>query len=222
VLQAATQSHVLPVGAEFLELTEGEVAPEDIAFHKFYTTKVSRKGKIKRETKIKEDIDSNSDENDLVGDESDDEEIEDLLEQEEGEEMGFDDLTDDENDSEGEWIFNEGGAVTEHNMDEEDNTSREDMLLDVTDLSDDDIASAGVDEGSKSRSARGTSKKESRKKRKQKLDSGSKGQQNRSSGSAKKSPFASFEEYSHMLDIDDPDIVPSQKKSKRAKSETHT
>ena len=206
----------MPVGAEFLELTEGEVAPEDIAFHKFYTAKVNRKGNTKKEFKMKEDMAPNNDDNDLMGDESDDDEIEDLLEQEEGEEMGLDDVTDDENDSEGEWIFEEDGAASENNMDGEDNSSGEDTAFGNMDENEDDIPSDDI-ESDELRSSKRASKKVSKKKRKQESLPTLKGQRKKNNDGSKKSPFASFEEYSHMLDTDDASIVPRLKKSKRAK-----
>ena len=211
----------MPVGAEFLELTEGEVAPEDIVFHKFYITKANRKGKTKKEDKMKEDMNLDNNESDLVEDESDDEEIEDLLELEEGKEMGLDDVTDDENDSEGEWILNEAGGVSENNVEEEDNSSGEDTALGIMDLSEDDIPSDDFEESGKFRSSKEASTKASKKKRKQEAVPALKGKRKRNSDGSKKSPFASFEEYSHMLDMDDANTVPNLQKSKHRKPETH-
>lgn len=43
---------MLPIGNEFLKLSEKEVAPEDVVFHKFYTSKVERKQKSSKEDAI--------------------------------------------------------------------------------------------------------------------------------------------------------------------------
>ncbi|MCO5553080.1 hypothetical protein L7F22_006601 [Adiantum nelumboides] len=101
----ASMSTTFPMGNDFLNLSEKEVAPEDIVFHKFYTSEVGRKQKPTKVEKTKEDVVLLTGEDDLLGDESDDYEIEDILDQDEGSEMGLDDLSEEEDESEGEWTY---------------------------------------------------------------------------------------------------------------------
>ncbi|KAH9540177.1 hypothetical protein CY35_15G097300 [Sphagnum magellanicum] len=93
------------VGAELLALDESEVAPDDVVFHKFYQTKSmksrSKSSKKKKTSKDDEDdITGMGDEDGQLvdGDDSDDEEVDALLEKDEGLAMGLkgDDALDDE------------------------------------------------------------------------------------------------------------------------------
>ncbi|CAM6017455.1 unnamed protein product [Sphagnum balticum] len=92
------------VGAELLALDESEVAPDDVVFHKFYQTKSmksrSKSSKKKKTSKDDEDdITGMGDEDGQLvdGDDSDDEEVDALLEKDEGLAMGLkgDDALDD-------------------------------------------------------------------------------------------------------------------------------
>lgn len=93
------------VGAELLALDESEVAPDDVVFHKFYQTKSmksrSKSSKKKKTSKDDEDDITGMDDEDgqlVDGDDSDDEEVDALLEKDEGLAMGLkgDDALDDE------------------------------------------------------------------------------------------------------------------------------
>ncbi|KAL2652822.1 hypothetical protein R1flu_020950 [Riccia fluitans] len=72
----------MPVGEDILKLAEEDVPPEDVIFHKFYSTKATRSKPIKKKKK------KTRTEEDTLGaafdeDDSDDEGIDDLLEQDE-------------------------------------------------------------------------------------------------------------------------------------------
>lgn len=101
--KASSTSIPLPVGMEFLQLSEREVAPEDVVFHRFYTSKSGKKkGKVgKKEAQIKDEITTVGEgEDDLLGaDDSDDDEVEDLLDQDEGMEMGLDEFSEEDSES---------------------------------------------------------------------------------------------------------------------------
>ncbi|KAI5063062.1 hypothetical protein GOP47_0021609 [Adiantum capillus-veneris] len=210
-----------PVRNDFLNLSEKEVAPEDVVFHKFYTSKVGRKQKSTKIAKSKDDDILVTGEDDLLGDESDDDEIEDLLDQGEGAEMGLDDLSEEEDESEGEWTYHQTDgplnvANGEHMSSEEgdDFDSENELSLDEDTLDEDlkehsfddmDLNESAfeenmdqlegppftVNDGVK-RHANNDNKKE--RKRKDKITF--------KKESSAKSPFADIEKYSHLLEND--------------------
>lgn len=221
----------LLIGEELLKLSEKEIAPEDVVFHKFYTSKVERKQKSKKVEKSKEDAVSITGEDRLLGDNSDDDEIEDLLDQDEGMEMGLDDLSEDDNESEGEWTYLQpDGANREHNSSDEDDVdfegvngvnSDEDILS--VDLSENTFEE-DMDEVKESQLTFNTDAKKHLEKR---LASSKRKKKRKEKNSfnmegSSKSPFADLDEYSHLLDDGRPekdkiDAVSSMRKRKRAK-----
>ncbi|CAM6129014.1 unnamed protein product [Calypogeia fissa] len=150
-----------PVGEEFSSLTEEQVAPEDLVFHKFYVTK-STLGKRKLKKKKKTDEDEDDITHGLLGseafegDESEDEEVDVLLEKEADLEMdggGGSDEEDEEAESEEEIELNEKDDVSGSDVDEEYDDSEDeeaDALLEAglemsSDDDDDDIDVARED-----------------------------------------------------------------------------
>lgn len=200
------------IGPELLSLAETEVPPEDLVFHKFYLNKTNsmKKQKKKKKKKGKEEeedaeelLDVNVGEID-GGDESDNEEIEnmldaadDVLEDKEGEynyddldRVAFnddDDLVGDASDAEMDIPFN---IADREDMDDSDTTD----LADDMDIGDADDGRDG-DEGP------------SHKKRR------------KVGGMSGASPFASLDDYEHLLkgDSESPE---SKKESKKGKSKS--
>lgn len=236
--KALTSTTMLPVGVEFLQLSEREVAPEDVVFHKFYTSKLNRKGKSNKEAKIKEDaILINGEEDDLVGDNSSDDEIDDLLDQDEGAEMGLDDLSEEENESEGEWTFKQtDGAFEdvngEYNSSEEDlafedmngehNSSEENGIFE--DMNREHTFEEDIDKGDNSQDTSHRDVKKRTKKQSNLKKQAKKGREKRAftREGSKKSPFASIDYYSHILDDerldkDKGNFVSNVRKRKRTK-----
>lgn len=105
-----------PVGEDILKLAEEDVAPEDVVFHKFYSTK-SIRSKPQKEKKSKvnseEDVLGLDEVAAFDGDDSENEEIDELLEQEAGEEMMADD-------SEGEEMESDDEEMLYYKKDEDD------------------------------------------------------------------------------------------------------
>ncbi|BBM98893.1 ribosome biogenesis protein MAK21 [Marchantia polymorpha subsp. ruderalis] len=105
-----------PVGEDILKLAEEDVAPEDVVFHKFYSTKSIRsKPQKKKKSKVnsEEDVLGLDEVAAFDGDDSENEEIDELLEQEAGEEMMADD-------SEGEEMESDDEEMLYYKKDEDD------------------------------------------------------------------------------------------------------
>lgn len=196
------------IGQEILSLAEVDVPPEDLVFHKFYMNKLNTTKKPKKKKKKKGAEDEAAEELfDVNGDdydeESDNEEIDNMLDSTdlslEGDgDYDYDDLdkvadaddddlvgdaSDTEMDAPSDSVEGEDfDAVTNHFSHSDDDDDN--VQLDIGDEDD------GSDEDGKF----------DQKKRKRK-----------SPGKARASPFANFEDYQHLLDDDDP----SEKKSAR-------
>ncbi|CAA7052467.1 unnamed protein product [Microthlaspi erraticum] len=207
------------IGSEILALAEEDVAPEDLVFHKFYVNKMNstKQSKKKKKKKLPEeeaaeelydvndgDDGGNYDSDVEAGDESDNEEIENMLDdvddnavEEEGGEYDYDDLDSVAGDDE-ELVADVSDAEMDTDMDMLDDE-------DVDDDIDDDVGgddSDGDDDGLASKKM-----KEKRK---------------------RKSPFASLEEYEDLIDRDEKDddskskrkvtSEPKKKKKKKTKA----
>ncbi|KAK9132331.1 hypothetical protein Scep_011859 [Stephania cephalantha] len=209
------------IGAEILALAEADVPPEDVVFHRFYMNKMvsSKKPKKKKQKKsadddINEDLlgVDGSDESDVEvgGDESDNEEIENML-----------DSADVPSDNEGDYDYDDLDKVA--NEDDEDligngSDADADVPSDLAEEADDDdeedisqidIRDAFVDEDDLDDDDR-IDKHSSSNKRKR---------NNKSKGRTGKSPFASVEDYEHLLKGDDGDnSTRKEPKSKKPKS----
>ncbi|KAK8524739.1 hypothetical protein V6N13_015752 [Hibiscus sabdariffa] len=195
------------IGQEILSLAETDVPPEDLIFHKFYMNKMNSSNKSKKKKKKKAaeeeaaeelfDVGGNEMDDDYVdgGDESDNEEIENLL-----------DATNPSVDADGDYDYDDLDHVADEDDDEligdasdaemdipSDNADGEDMDAaagsDQMDDDDDDdlIALGDADDLSD--------------------DEGEFHQRKRKRKSGKKtsaSPFASLEDYEHLLNEDSP------------------
>ncbi|KAG7586794.1 CCAAT-binding factor [Arabidopsis thaliana x Arabidopsis arenosa] len=198
------------IGAEILSLAEGDVAPEDLVFHKFYVNKMNstkqskkkKKKKLREEEAAEELYDVNdgdggenydSDVEFEGGDESDNEEIENMLDdvdenavEEEGGEYDYDDLDGVAGEDDEELVADVSDADIDSDMDMD--------LIDGEDVDNDvDDDGSGGDDDSDGEDGRGKKKKKEKRKR--------------------KSPFASLEEYEHLIDQDEKDNSKSKRKA---------
>ncbi|XP_014516583.1 CCAAT/enhancer-binding protein zeta [Vigna radiata var. radiata] len=209
------------IGAEILSLAEADVPPEDLVFHKFYTNKMSSTTKSKKKKKKSADEEAAEELFDIDdgevdgGDESDNEEIENLLDSTDpslGPDTDYD--YDDLDEVAGEEDEDLIGDVSDGEIDmdipsdigEEDDAPIDDVGSDDNADADDDaidIEIGDVDDGSD-----GDGEEVGRRKRKHK-----------SGGKKGVSPFASYEEFEHLMEDDDHTVKKaSPKKNKSNKS----
>ncbi|WVZ25602.1 hypothetical protein V8G54_004146 [Vigna mungo] len=209
------------IGAEILSLAEADVPPEDLVFHKFYTNKMSSTTKSKKKKKKSADEEAAEELFDIDdgevdgGDESDNEEIENLLDSTDpslGPDTDYD--YDDLDEVAGEEDEDLIGDVSDGEIDmdipsdigEEDDAPIDDVGSDDNADADDDaidIEIGDVDDGSD-----GDGEEVGRRKRKHK-----------SGGKKGVSPFASYEEFEHLMEDDDhTEKKASPKKNKSNKS----
>ncbi|PNX94172.1 CCAAT-binding factor, partial [Trifolium pratense] len=210
----------LLIGPEILALAEADVPPEDLVFHKFYTNKKSSSSKPKKKKKKPTDEDDVDDYfgDDIDGeDESDNEEIEDLLDSADPSlgpdgDFDYDDLDKVANEDDDDLI---GDDVSDADIDIDIPSDIELDDADDTPFADDgsdddnDIEIGDVDDATDEEEE----EEDQVDKRKRKRKTG---------GKKGASPFASYEEFEHMLEDDDlTEKKPSKdkNKSKRKKME---
>ncbi|XP_045789959.1 CCAAT/enhancer-binding protein zeta-like [Trifolium pratense] len=210
----------LLIGPEILALAEADVPPEDLVFHKFYTNKKSSSSKPKKKKKKPTDEDDVDDYfgDDIDGeDESDNEEIEDLLDSADPSlgpdgDFDYDDLDKVANEDDDDLI---GDDVSDADIDIDIPSDIELDDADDTPFADDgsdddnDIEIGDVDDATDDEEE----EEDQVDKRKIKRKTG---------GKKGASPFASYEEFEHMLEDDDlTEKKPSKdkNKSKRKKME---
>ncbi|CAI9114481.1 OLC1v1015212C1 [Oldenlandia corymbosa var. corymbosa] len=206
------------IGAEILSLAESDVPPEDFVFHKFYSNKLTSSHKSKKKKKKKTEEDEDAEE--LVGDDqSDDEEIENVLNasnppvESDDEEYDYDDLDNVANDDDDDLI----GRASDEEMDfPSSEIVGKDFDFDDGDEDDDNHDDNNGEEtavfGEEEDDEIDDEEDNSSKKRKRK---GKKSSDKHSSVSA--SPFASIEEYEHLI-IEDDNPKGKNKKKKKASS----
>ncbi|EEF30251.1 conserved hypothetical protein [Ricinus communis] len=195
------------IGSEILSLAEMDVPPEDLVFHKFYVNKMnSSKPKKKKKKKAAEDeaaeelFDVGDDDGVDGADESDNEEIENLL-----------DSANLSLEADGEYDYDD--------LDQVANEDDDDLIGDVSDVEMDlpsDMGEAfdGIADGDKSDDVEaidigdaddGSNDEDGYDNRKRKRKSG---------GKVGASPFANLEDYEHLLNEDSPTEKKSLKKRK--------
>ncbi|KAL9157163.1 hypothetical protein ABFS82_09G127300 [Erythranthe guttata] len=189
------------IGAEILSLAESDVAPEDVVFHKFYTNKMnsSKKPKKKKKKTVDEEaaeelyaVDNGEDEDDG----SDDEEIDNMLDTVNAADGDYnyddldkiadeddEDLIGDASDEEGDEEANFPSDIDDEDIEDDENVSSDDNIP-AENSDDDDIAIGEADDGSDFEEVEEESFELTKKKK-------------RKSGS---SPFASLEEYEHLIE----------------------
>ncbi|KAH1149412.1 hypothetical protein GLYMA_16G012100v4 [Glycine max] len=201
------------IGAEILLLAEEDVPPEDLVFHKFYTNKMSSSTKPKKKKKKSADEEAAEELFDVDdgevdgGDESDNEEIENLLDSTDptlgpDSDYDYDDL-DEVADEEDEDLIGDVSDA-EMNMDIPSDMEEEEVDASPPDDDDIDIQVGDVDDAS-------DGDEEEAGKRKRKHESG---------GKKGVSPFASYEEFEHLMEDDDhaeKKSYPKKTKSKKRK-----
>ncbi|CAK7356462.1 unnamed protein product [Dovyalis caffra] len=192
------------IGSEILSLAEVDVPPEDLVFHKFYvnkmnTSKPKKKKKKKAAEEAAEDLfDVGDGDDEVVGDdESDNEEIDDLLDSanltlEAENEYDYDDLDQIVDEDDDDLVRNVDDAEEDATTDGEDFDTIVDSDDDAVDVGD---ADDGTDEDGFDQ-----------RKRKRK-----------SKGKPGASPFASLEDYEHMLNEDSSKINKSEKRKSKSR-----
>ncbi|XP_062154243.1 protein SLOW WALKER 2 [Alnus glutinosa] len=186
----------LLIGPEILSLAEIDVPPEDLVFHKFYVNKMNSSKKPKKKKKKAAEEESGEDLYGVDGgDESDNEEIENMLDStnvsiEADGDYDYDDLDQVANEDDEDLVGNVSDAETDAPSD---TVEGEDFDIDMavaddpSDEEDDDIDTGDADDG-------GIDDEDE-------MFEQTKGKR-KSGGKAAASPFASLEEYEHLLNED--------------------
>ncbi|KAI3455663.1 hypothetical protein Pfo_012326 [Paulownia fortunei] len=208
------------IGAEILSLAEADVPPEDVVFHKFYMNKMNSSKKPKKKKKKTAEDEAAEELYVVDGDEdgSDNEEVENMLDSvnpslEADGDYDYDDLdkiaNEDDEDLIGDASDEEKGIPSDL-----DNEEIEDAEASSGENSDDDVAIGEADDGSDFEDiAIGEADDESdfedifdqrKKKRKSQRDSGA-------------SPFASLEDYQHLMEAAPESHSSTQKKRHKSK-----
>ncbi|KNA07363.1 hypothetical protein SOVF_172630, partial [Spinacia oleracea] len=193
------------IGPEILALAEADVPPEDLVFHKFYTNKMTSSSTKLKKKKPKVGPEEEQAAELYGGDDSDEEEIDDLLDtteppMEADGEYDYDDLDKVANEEDDDLI----GDVSDDDMDMSGGEAGNN-LSDLDDMSDDmDDDASDDDDGHGAPLLKKGKKKSSA------------------------SPFASFEDYEHLLDddsgeekSDEDNMVSSPKKRKHVQSDNN-
>ncbi|XP_020088571.1 CCAAT/enhancer-binding protein zeta isoform X2 [Ananas comosus] len=217
-------SHHL-IGDEILQLAEDEVPPEDVVFHRFYMNKTGSSKRLKAK-KQKASLDDEDADLLLDGDDESAEEIDRMLgsgrstvEEPEGE-YDYDDLDhiaeEDDDDLLGDGSDAEAGPAPNQDRDKNDDDDDED------DIDDDDGGLAlwddvdeehnngggGSDDDDEYGDADGSNKKKKTEGKKQKLG-----------GRSRASPFASLEDYEHLMGGEQEKTNKLKKKTEKSKSQ---
>ncbi|KAJ8535794.1 hypothetical protein K7X08_034195 [Anisodus acutangulus] len=206
------------IGSEILSLAETDVPPEDLVFHKFYVNKMKSSKKPKKKKKKTpeddaaeeflvadgSDVDDEIDEEDAA-DESEQEEIDSMLESESGGlpleangEYDYSDLDEVANEDDDELI----GDVSDEDMD----TLLEHDGADINSSSDDNNEVEMANEGDEEDDVHQSKKRRKKDKR-----------------AAGKSPFASLDDYEHLLNEEsskESPKKPAKSKKKRLNEES--
>lgn len=199
------------IGQEILSLAEMDVPPEDLVFHKFYMNKMnsSKKPKKKKKKGAEDEaagdlFDVDGDDDVEGGDESDNEEIDNMLDSADlsDGDYDYDDLDKVANEDDDNLVDDAGDPEMDAPSDiaeGEDFDAIADDMSDNDDHDDDVQVDIGdVDDGSEEDGRFDQRKR----KRKSRVKAGA-------------SPFASLEDYQHLLDDDNPSEKGSTREKKR-------
>lgn len=201
------------LGKEILSVAETEVAPEDFVFHKFYLNKVTTSKKPKKKKKEKRGADDEDAEDLLVpggDDESDSEEIEGMLDAsnpsiEADGDYDYDDLDEIADEDDDDLV---GNVSDDDDMDAPSDLAEgdeDDIIANTFSDEDDDVDD--IKEGDEDEGSENDDEFEMGKRKRKRKNIGKKGV----------SPFASIEEYEHMLD-DQPAKGKNSHKGDKAKA----
>ncbi|KAG7997326.1 hypothetical protein I3843_01G206100 [Carya illinoinensis] len=208
----------LLIGQEILSLAEIDVPPEDLVFHKFYVNKMNSSNKPKKKKKKTADEEAAEDLFDVDGgvdgaDESDNEEIENMLDsanismKADGD-YDYDDLDEVANEDDEDLVGNVSDAENDASLDIAEGEDFDTTADDGPSDNDDDIDMGDADDGSDDEDEVFD---QTRRKRK-------------SNGKATASPFASLEDYEHLLSENSPaneqstEKKPKSRKKRRSSS----
>ncbi|XP_059456216.1 protein SLOW WALKER 2 [Corylus avellana] len=207
----------LLIGPEILSLAEVDVPPEDLVFHKFYVNKMNSSKKPKKKKKKAAEEEPGEDLYGVDGgDESDNEEIENMLDStnlsfEADGDYDYDDLDQVANEDDEDLVGNVSDAETDAPSDVADGEDFDTAA--AADLSDEDV---DIDTGDADDGIDDEAEDEIFQQKKRKRKSG---------GKAAASPFASLEDYEHLLNEDGPakeqstKRKPSKSRKKRKSSD---
>ncbi|KAL3528550.1 hypothetical protein ACH5RR_007872 [Cinchona calisaya] len=203
----------LLIGPEILSLAETEVPPEDLVFHRFYTNKMNSSNKPKKKKKKKAAEDEAAEELYAVDgedDQSDNEEIENMLDStnpslEADGDYDYDDLDNIANEDDDDLI----GQVSDVELDLPSDIAGGELESAEIGLEDDDGEDAQLGEADEG------SEEENFNQRKRK------GKSHKHNASA--SPFASIEDYEHLINEVSPETkTTNRKKSPKTKKKRRT
>lgn len=201
----------LLIGSEILSLAEVDVPPEDLVFHKFYVNKMDSSKKPKKKKKKAAEEESGEDLYEVDGgvdggDESDNEEIENMLDStslsiEADGDYDYDDLDQVANEDDEDLVGNVSDAEMDAPSDiaEGEDFDTAAAAADPSDA-DDDIDTGDADDGIDDDDEDEDEMLEQRKRKR------------KSGGKAAASPFASIEDYEHLFNEDSPAKVQSTKR----------
>lgn len=189
------------IGLEILSLAETDVPPEDLVFHRFYTNKTNSSNKQKKKKKKKAAGDEGAEELYAVdgdGDQSDNEEIENMLDSsnlslEADGDYDYDDLDNIANEDDDDLIESDEELDLPSDV-----ASGELEDADISSFEDDDGDDVGLGEADD-----GSDEEDNFDQRKRK---------GKSHKHASASPFASIEEYEHLINDGSPETKVSNKK----------
>ncbi|GJT23912.1 CCAAT/enhancer-binding protein zeta [Tanacetum coccineum] len=205
------------IGADILQLDEMDVAPEDVVFHKFFMNKMNASKKPKKKKKKGADEEAVEDfmgDDDVEEDESDNEEIDAILDStksalDSDAEYDYDDLDQLADDDDDDLVGDGSDDGMEFPADMDDDGDDDEVAADDK-ASDDDVSIGDADDGSEDEEDVFEVQPKKRKSR----------------GKSGASPFASLEEYEHLMDDndneddkddDENDDVKDSKKHKKSK-----
>ncbi|CAN4085120.1 unnamed protein product [Withania somnifera] len=185
------------IGSEILSLAETDVPPEDLVFHKFYVNKMKSSKKPKK--KKKKTAEDDGAEEFLVADDEDE----------------IDENTGDSENEEIDSLLESGGLPTEDNgeydyrdLDEVANEDDDELIGDASDEDVDTLLSHDAEKANENNEEEEDDAPQRKKKRKS---------HKRAVG---KSPFASLDDYEHLLN-EESSIEPAKSKKKRRSSNEH-
>lgn len=205
----------LLIGPEILSLAETDVPPEDLVFHRFYTNKMNSSNKPKKKKKKKK-APEDEDAQELFAvdgedDQSDNEEIENMLDSsnpslEAGGDYDYDDLDNIANEDDDDLI----GQVSDEELDLPSDIGGGEHEVPEIGFEDDDGEDVGLGEADDGSDEEGNFDQRKRKRKSHKHNSLA-------------SPFASIEDYEHLINNGSPESkITNQKKSPKTKKKRRT
>ncbi|KAM2957331.1 hypothetical protein FF2_024336 [Malus domestica] len=214
------------IGPEILSLAEEDVAPEDLVFHKFYMNKMNSSKKPKKKKKKSTEDEGAADLFDVDGgggDDSDNEEIDNMLDSagvsiEADGDYDYDDLDQVANEDDEDLVANvsdteldlpsDSGEGEDFDAIADDGLSDDDDAIDIGDADDGDIDIGDADDDDDIDIGDADDSFEE-----DEDEKNVKSKSKRKRGKSGASPFASLEEFEHLLN----DNVPAEKESRKKK-----